>query len=75
VETVPVAKKKTEKPSKFVKTWESKPVAFQVRGTPEYKAALEMGAKYDGKSLASLADHAIRLYLRSIGFNEPIPKR
>lgn len=41
-------------------------VAFQVRGSEEYKAAIERGAKFDGKSIASLVDHAVRLYLRSI---------
>jgi hypothetical protein len=59
-----VAKKKP----KLNKTWTSKPVAFQVRGSEEYKAAIERGAKFDGKSIASLVDHAVRLYLRSIGF-------
>lgn len=66
-----VAKKKP----KLEKTWESKPVVFQVRGSLEYKAVLERLAEYDGKSIASLADHAIRLYARSIGFPEALPKR
>lgn len=57
------------------KTWVSKPVAFQVRGTTKYKKALERLAEADGKSLAALADHAIRLYAREIGWTEPIPKR
>lgn len=50
-------------------------VAFQVRASEEYKAVLVRLAKFDGKSIASLADHAIRLYLRSIGFPEVLPKR
>lgn len=68
-----MAKKKAA--AKLNKTWKSKPVAFQVRGTPEYKKALERLAAADGKSLASLADHAIRLYARTINFAEAIPKR
>lgn len=57
------------------KTWTSKPVAFQVRASEAYKRALEQLAASDGKSLASLADHAIRIYARQIGWKEPIPKR
>jgi hypothetical protein len=52
-----------------------KPIAFQVRGSDEYKVVLEELAAFDGKSIASLADHAIRLYARSIGFVKPLPKR
>jgi hypothetical protein len=71
-EMVPtVAKKKP----KLDKTWTSKPVAFQVRGSLDYKAVLEELALFDGKSIASLADHAIRLYARSIGFTKTLPKR
>jgi hypothetical protein len=66
-----VAKKKP----KLNKTWTSKPVAFQVRASEEYKAVLERLAAFDGKSIASLADHAIRLYARSINFPEALPKR
>ncbi len=72
VAETPVAKKKTPK---LEKTWESKPVAFQVRASVEYKAVLERLAQFDGKSIASLADHAIRLYARSINFPESLPKR
>ena len=68
----PMAKKKAPK---LVKTWTSKPVAFQVRGSDEYKAALGRFAAADGKSIAALADHAIRLYAKQQGFTEPIPKR
>lgn len=52
-----------------------KPIAFQVRGSLEWKAALEVAAEFDGKSIAALADHAIRWYARQIGFPEAIPKR
>lgn len=72
VETPVMAKKKAPK---LDKTWQSKPVAFQVRGSVEYKSALGKLAEFDGKSLASLADHAIRLYARTINFTDPIPKR
>jgi hypothetical protein len=72
VEMVPtVAKKKP----KLNKTWTSKPVAFQVRGGEEYKAVLEELATFDGKSIASLADQAIRMYARSIGFTKVLPRR
>jgi hypothetical protein len=67
-----VAKKK---PEKFVKDFESKPIAFQVRGVPDYKAAIEKLAKFDGKSVSSLADHALRVYARQINFPDPIPTR
>jgi hypothetical protein len=53
----------------------SKPMAFQVRGSVEYKAVLEELAVFDGKSIASLTDHAIRIYARSINFPKPLPKR
>ncbi len=67
-----MAKKKA---AKLQKTWKSKPVAFQVRASPEYKAVLERLAEFDGKSLASLADHSIREYARAVGFPETIPRR
>jgi hypothetical protein len=57
------------------KDWTSKPVAFQVRGSASYKAALVELAAFDGKSLAALADQAIRAYARSIAWPGTLPKR
>ncbi len=62
------------KKPKLHKDWESKPVAFQVRATAEYKAVIERFAESEGKSVAALVDHALRFYARSVGF-EPIPMR
>jgi hypothetical protein len=50
-------------------------VAVIVRGCDEYKKAIEQLAEFDGKSVSGLVDHAVRAYLRSIGFSEVIPKR
>lgn len=69
-----VAKKKSAQP-KLKKTWESKPVAVQVRGSVEFKAALEKVAQFDGKSVASFVDQAVRFYARAIGYQEVIPRR
>ncbi len=69
-----MAGKKPEKP-KMKKSWESKPVAVQVRGSEEYKAAIEEFAESEGKSVAAMVDHAIRLYVRQAGYAKLIPKR
>ena len=68
-----MAKKKAA--PKLEKTWTSKPVAFQVRGNDDYKAAVEAFAEAEGKSVAALADHAIRAYARQVGYSAVIPKR
>lgn len=67
-----MAKKKAPK---LEKTWTSKPVAFQVRGNEDYKADVEAFAEAEGKSVAALADHAIRAYAREVGYTGTIRKR
>ena len=64
-----------KKPAKFEKTWTSKPVAFQVRGSDDYKASIERFAAAEGKSVAALVDHALRAYAKMSGFAEQIPMR
>ena len=72
-EAPPMPPKNPKRP-KLQKDWESKPVAFQVRASVEYKAAIERFAESEGKSVAALVDHALRFYARSVGF-EGIPMR
>ena len=52
-----------------------KPVAFQVRGSDEYKRVVKLLAKHDRRSMASLVDRALRVYAEQIGFPIPIPER
>lgn len=54
---------------------ERKPFVIQVRGSAEFGDAVRKLAESDGMSISTLVDKAIRDYARSIGFNEPIPKR
>jgi hypothetical protein len=67
-----VAKKKS---ARDPDAWERKPIVLQLRGSAEYRDALEELAKVDGLSLAGMADLAIRVYARHVNFTKPIPKR
>ncbi len=52
-----------------------KPMVVQVRGSEEYKAWAEKMARFDGMSLASLVDRALRKYAKEIGFPDTPPSR
>jgi hypothetical protein len=53
----------------------AKPIVFQMRGSPEYKAWLEDVARFDGLPVASLFARSLVRYAKSIGFTEPPPER
>lgn len=52
-----------------------KPMALQMRGSPEWKQWLEELAEFDRSSASDVADRAIAAYARSVGFPKPPPPR
>lgn len=72
-----VAKKKAPKKSQDPSPFSSlprKPLIFQMRGNPEWKAWAESIAEKEGDTLAKLVDRALRKFARDNGYPEP-PKR
>ncbi len=55
--------------------WDRKPMAIQMRGSDEWRAWVEQGAKHIGLKVPSLIDQALRLYFKENGFTEPPPER
>lgn len=70
----PMAKSKA-KPQDPRDDWERKPLALQVRGSPEWKAWLDRAAKFSRMSVATFIDQAAAKAAREAGFEEPPPER
>ena len=68
-----MAKKKL--PPDQARSWPGKPLAIQVRGSPEWKRWLEELAEFDRSNLADICDRSIAAYARAIGFPKPPPPR
>jgi hypothetical protein len=66
---------KRKKPADAAKEWPGKPVAAQVRGSPEWKAWLERLAAFDRSTVADVIDRATAAYARTVGFAEAPPAR
>jgi hypothetical protein len=78
-EEIDVAKKRAERQPESEKSgeaaWKSKPIIVQLRGSEEFKAALEKVAELDGLTVSGFVDRAIRDRARQIGYTKPLPKR
>lgn len=70
--TAIVAKKKTA-PAK--QEGERRPIAVTIKGSEEWKAWLERGAKFSRLSVSGLVEHAVLDYLKRKGFTEESPER
>lgn len=67
-----VAKKKARRSPD---EWKVKPIVVQLRGSLEFKGAIERLAEFDGTSVSAMVDRAIRRYAREIQFTEVLPRR
>jgi hypothetical protein len=70
--TLSMAKKKG---SDHPKNWKTKPIIFNLRGSPEYKVWLEGLAEFDATDVAGMAERAFANYARQIGYTATRPKR
>ena len=52
-----------------------KPMIVQMRGSHQYKEWAERLARFDGMTLSTLVDRALRRYAKEIGFDEAPPQR
>ena len=52
-----------------------KALVLQMRGSEEWKAWAEGLAEFDGLSVASVVDRAMRAYAKQIGYTKEPPKR
>jgi hypothetical protein len=55
--------------------WNRKPLAVQIRGSVEWKAWLDRGAKACGLKIPSLVTAAVTEFLKRHGFDEAPPER
>jgi hypothetical protein len=65
--------KVAETPAKPAAT--RQPTAITVRGSKEWRAWVESGAKHCLTDTSKLVDMAVTTYLRDQGFKEPRPER
>lgn len=73
-----MAKKKANKVQKVEEireTWSRKPLVFQMRGNPEWKAWVDRAAKFNRTTVANLFDMAVSKFVRESGFKEEPPER
>lgn len=52
-----------------------KPLALQVRGTPEWKAWIDELARFDRSTVADVVDRSLAAYARAINFPQQPPPR
>ena len=68
----PMAKKQ----SKTAKSPDNrKPLVIQVRGSEAWKAWVDKVAEADGRPLAALVERALIAYAKTVGVDDPMPKR
>lgn len=67
--------KKTTGAKKVEKTLDRPTIAVTLRGSPEWKAWIEAGARYCRTDVAKLIDAAVVDYLRARGFKQEPPER
>jgi len=71
----PAVARKQSKPAPQPAPENRKPLVIQVRGSEAWKAWVDKVAEADGRPLAALVERALIAYAKTVGVDDPMPKR